>query len=119
MKEGQHDNHYITGDSITTVSSSSAQAIVVKIVLAHQTYSCSSILRRNKASAMLSRVGKASLIGVGGALAAPEYAALWTQFKADYRKGYNANSNEEEERFQVFSRPRTWLIPSTSTQYNS
>jgi C1A family cysteine protease len=32
----------------------------------------------------------------------PDYEALWGQFKQDYNKQYNANSMEEQQRFEIF-----------------
>jgi C1A family cysteine protease len=39
---------------------------------------------------------------LGLANAAPDYLALWDQFKADYGKSYSANGDDEAKRFQIF-----------------
>jgi len=62
-------------------------------------------------------------LGFGGAVATPDYAALWTQFKVDYGKTYDANGNDEQvlkanneqERFQVF-KANVDIIEETNAQ---
>jgi C1A family cysteine protease len=43
-----------------------------------------------------------SLGFLGLAGAAPDYLAMWDQFKVDFQKNYDANGEDEEKRFNIF-----------------
>jgi hypothetical protein len=50
---------------------------------------------------MKSFVAGASLVALSSAQA-PDYNAMWSQFKKDYSKVYPGNAGEEKKRFDIF-----------------
>jgi C1A family cysteine protease len=48
-------------------------------------------------------IAVSSLLGMcSGKMSAPDYAALWDKFKADFSKSYDANGDDEGRRFDTF-----------------